>query len=272
LYIKLIVVKHAKHLVLMPQVKRGDSSSLRQLINHVSSRTNAIQALILNASMHDLILNHLLLSVLDAEINKDWELRSSRNQDIPSTTEVLEFLEDRSKALEVLQTNQATGTTSPRSTQQDGAKVSQSYRCHLSTQVQCPSCKGPHELYHCDKFHKSQPQQRFDHVKQVRACINCLQHFSSNHRCSRGTCRICGRPHNTLSHVNKQGQATKDKRPTNGSDNSAYARVNPTAEVYSYCSFKGKPTNQVLLATAILEVQNKFNQYVPCRVTLDSAS
>jgi hypothetical protein len=172
--------------------------------------------------------------------------------------------------LKLLQTNQATGTTSQWNTQQAGAKGSQSYRCHLSTQVQCPSCKGPHGLYHCNKFLKLQPQQCFHHVKQVRACFNCLRHFSRNHRCSRGTCCICGRPHNTLLHVNKQGQAIQDKRPTNGSDNSAHVRVNPTAEVNTYCSFKVKPTNQVLLATAIVEVQNKFNQYVPCRVMLDS--
>jgi hypothetical protein len=35
---------------------------------------------------------------------------------------------------------------------------------------------------------------------------------------------------------------------------------------------KGKPTNQVLLATAVVEIKNKFNQCIPCRVLLDSAS
>ena len=35
---------------------------------------------------------------------------------------------------------------------------------------------------------------------------------------------------------------------------------------------KNKLTTHVLLATAVVEVKNKFNQYVPCRVVLDSAS
>jgi hypothetical protein len=46
----------------------------------------------------------------------------------------------------------------------------------------------------------------------------------------------------------------------------------PAAEVNSYCSFKGKPTNRVLLATAVVEVRNKFNQYIPCCVMFDSGS
>ena len=45
--IKLIAMMHAKHLCQMPPVKKGDTSSLCQLINHVSSHMNALQALFL---------------------------------------------------------------------------------------------------------------------------------------------------------------------------------------------------------------------------------
>jgi hypothetical protein len=55
-------------------------------------------------------------------------------------------------------------------------------------------------------------------------------------------------------------------------NNSAPGKGNSVAEVNTYCLFKGKPTNQVLLATAIVDIKNKFNQYIPCRVLLDSAS
>jgi hypothetical protein len=183
--VKLIAMKHVKQLVHMPQVKGRDSSSLHRLINHVSSHTNALQALNLQATMHDLILNHLLLSVLGAETHKEWELHSSRVQDLPSTKEIMEFLEDRCKAMELLQANQATGNMSPRNTQHTGSNVSQPSRCTLTTQLQCPSCKGPHGLFHCNEFLKLPPQQRYEHAKQVKACINCLQAFNKNHRCTR---------------------------------------------------------------------------------------
>ena len=37
---RLIAMMHAKHLCQMPQVRKGDTSSLRQLMNHVSSQMN----------------------------------------------------------------------------------------------------------------------------------------------------------------------------------------------------------------------------------------
>jgi hypothetical protein len=55
---------HTKYLCQMPQVK-GDASSLRKLINHVSSHMNAIQALALNVPFQDLMLNHLMTATLD---------------------------------------------------------------------------------------------------------------------------------------------------------------------------------------------------------------
>jgi len=41
---RLIAMMHAKHLCQMPQVRKGNASSLRQLINHVSSHINTLQA------------------------------------------------------------------------------------------------------------------------------------------------------------------------------------------------------------------------------------
>jgi hypothetical protein len=72
----------------MPQIKKGCASSLRYLINHVSSHINALQALSLNIPMHDKILNHLMLSTLGAEKHKVWEMHTVAHQDIPLTTEV----------------------------------------------------------------------------------------------------------------------------------------------------------------------------------------
>jgi len=44
----------AKHLCQMPQVKKGDTSSLHQLINHLSSHMNVLQALTLNVSTQNI--------------------------------------------------------------------------------------------------------------------------------------------------------------------------------------------------------------------------
>jgi diphosphomevalonate decarboxylase len=69
---RLIAMMHAKHLCQMPQVKKGDASSLRQLINRVSRHMNALQALSLNVFVQDLMLYHLMLASLDTETQREW--------------------------------------------------------------------------------------------------------------------------------------------------------------------------------------------------------
>jgi len=65
--------------------------------------------------------------------------------DIPSTPDVIKFLEDRCKALELLQANQLPGTSTFQ--RSSANKVSQSHKCHMTIQGQCPLCKGTHKLY-----------------------------------------------------------------------------------------------------------------------------
>jgi len=270
--IKLIAMTHVKQLLQLPHVKRNDAMSLHHLINQVASNMNAIQALALNTSMQDLKLNHLLLAVLDSETHKEWELQTATQQDIPSMSAVTDFLEARCKALELLQANQSSSSTTSQQSPQARVKVSQLSRCNLATQEQCPLCKGTHRLFRCSKFTRMPPWQRYDYARQIRACYNCLQPFSKSHICSTHACHVCNKWHHTLLHVNTQNSSASNKRSITSHNPSANEWDSAPAEVNTYCSLKSKPTNHVLLATAIVEVKNKYNQYVPCRVLLDSAS
>ena len=67
---QLIPMMHDKHLCQVPHVKKRDVSSLRQLINHVSSHMNTLQELSLNVPLQDLILNHLMLARIDPETRR----------------------------------------------------------------------------------------------------------------------------------------------------------------------------------------------------------
>ena len=49
--------------------------------------------------------------ILDFEIHKEWELQTATQQDIFTISTVIDFLEARCKALELLQANQSTSTT-----------------------------------------------------------------------------------------------------------------------------------------------------------------
>jgi len=112
----------------MPQVRQGDASSLRQLINHVTSHMNALQALSLNVPIQDLMLNHLMLATLDPETQREWELITASHADTPTTAELVTFLELRCRHFELLQTTQLRKIVPniSRSSQSIGNKVSKS--------------------------------------------------------------------------------------------------------------------------------------------------
>jgi len=172
---RLIAMMHAKHLCQMPQVKKGDATSLRQLINHVSSHMNVLQALTLNVPTQDLILNHLMLATLDPD-TREWELNTASCADTPTTADFITFLESRCRAFKLLQTTQSlkADTLTPHPSQSAGTKISKPVYCNVATQLQCSLCNRSHRLFHCDKFLKMQEKQRFNFAKQLRLCFNCL--------------------------------------------------------------------------------------------------
>jgi len=104
---RLIAMMHDKHLCQMPQVRKGDASSLRHLINHVSNHMNALQALSLNVLVQDLMLNHLMLATLDPETQREWELITASRTDNSTTAELVTSLESRCRAFLLLQTTQS---------------------------------------------------------------------------------------------------------------------------------------------------------------------
>jgi len=149
----------------------------------VSSHMNALQALSLNVPIQNLMLNHLLLSSLDAETQRELELITASREDIPSTSDLITFLELRCRALELLQNTQSvkTVTASPRQPLTYGGKVSKTLYSNVATQIQCTMCNGSHRLFKCDTFVKLQPRQRLNYARQQRLCLNCLQPFFKNH-------------------------------------------------------------------------------------------
>jgi len=82
---RLIAMMHVKRLCEMPQVRMGDALLLRQIINHVLSHMKAVQALLLNVPVQDLMLNQLMLSTLEPETQREWELITASRADTPTT-------------------------------------------------------------------------------------------------------------------------------------------------------------------------------------------
>jgi len=218
------------------------------------------------------MLNHLMLATIDPETQRELELITAFRTDIPTTAELVIFLESRCRALELLQTTQSLKVVpaTSRSSHTMGSKVSKPPYSKLATHLQCPLCNESHRLFKCDKFLRMEVKQRLNYAKQSRLCFNCLQPYVRNHTCSKQVCRQCNNKHHTLLHIN--AHTRRNNRGLTNHNRSADANGSPTAEVNAYCSFKGKPQNQTLLATAIVEFLKRSGEYIPCRLFLYSVS
>jgi hypothetical protein len=134
--IRLISMRHAKYLCQIPHVEKGDALSLQRLINHVSSHINALQALSLNITVQDLMVNHLILASLDDQSQRDWELVTAPRAEIPTSADLITFLETRCRALELIQSKQLVRALPPlpRSSQPADRKVSKHTFSNVATQ------------------------------------------------------------------------------------------------------------------------------------------
>ena len=179
--------------------------------------------------------------------------------DIPTSADLIRFLETRCRVLELIQSNQLVRAllALPRSSQPADRKVSKHTYSNVATQLQCSLCHESHRLIKCDKFLRMQPRQRHNYAKQSNLCFNWLQIYSKNHQCSRQLCRQCNRRHHTLLHIDKQSQ-TRDKGSTTNNSLSTNTKGSTNKKLNTYCSLKGQAKNHILLATSIVVVQNKF--------------
>ena len=183
---------HAKHLCQMLKVKQGNASSQRQSINHVSSHMNVLKALTFNATVQDLMLNHLTLATIDPETQREQELISASRANTPTTAELITFLESRYRALELIHTTLSlkTGATTPRSSHSTRNKVIKPSYQKVATQLQCSLCNGSHRLFKCDNFLKLKAKQRFNYAKQSELSFSCLQPFTEDHTCSKSVLSV----------------------------------------------------------------------------------
>ena len=83
-------------------------------------------------------------------------------------------------------------------------KKAKSFSCQTVPQnsTKCIFCNSTqHFVATCPSFSALPVQQRFEFVKGVPACINCLKKGHTVTKCKSSKCRVCSRSHNTLLHI-----------------------------------------------------------------------
>lgn len=108
-------------------------------------------------------------------------------------------------------------------------------------------------------------------IKELQLCCNCLKpgHFVSN--CTSIKCKFCKASHHTSLHISTEQSSQREKAEPNN-NHETHLEDNKHLEVISTQNYHNACNSEILLSTAIIDIQDKFGQVFQCRALLDSAS
>ncbi|XP_018311205.1 uncharacterized protein [Mycetomoellerius zeteki] len=240
---RIIIQKHIRALFELQTVSKENFTSLRYLVDGVLKHLRALKTIGRPTDSWDDVIIHLITSKLDHITNKEWE-NSIPDEDIPTIRHLTDFLE-HSKANQV--------------------KVSSLASSDVAS---CQNCRGDHQIYSCERFLKLSPEDRLKVVKENKLCWNCIKVSSHTAKtCKSGSCRTCGKRHNTLLHVSKDEEVSK---VVTSPQSTEATPSSPTVSVAH--ALRSEIASRVLLSTAIINAKDCQGKQQTCRALLDSGS
>ncbi|XP_055618443.1 uncharacterized protein LOC129763416 [Toxorhynchites rutilus septentrionalis] len=275
---KLLKKKQVQKLFELHTVKRESVVELQRLVDGFEKATKVLDQVVEAANYKDLLLIHLLCSRLDDKTRRCWEEYSSSLEE-ESVKDIVEFLQRRVRILESLPCKQPESYP-PMVRKVQSSKLA-SHSTIQTTPNKCFSCADSHPLYICPKFTRLSVSERENLLRQNSLCRNCFRKGHQARECSsKFSCRRCKQRHHTLvcykpedTHGNQQPNTSIESTVQGGSSNTEDHRIiqshTNSVMVSSTINRKAK---KVLLATAIVMVEDYFGNQFPGRALLDSGS
>jgi hypothetical protein len=215
------------------------------------------------------LLSQILIEHVDEVTRKQWEIKAV-SQGITDLEAIIKLLEGKCQSFELIHASQR-----PRKNRSGVSKPTK--HTYVATHSSCVLCRGNYPLYRCKQFRKARSQQKLNLIKQNQLCFNC---FGNSHRTSQckveWRCKFCRRKHNSLLPCESEPAQRSNRNDCNNERQPQLTRTeqdNSSQSGVTVChTSKGRPSSQILLATAIVYVRDKCGQLVKCRALLDSAS
>lgn len=131
----------------------------------------------------DVIIFGLVSTRLPLDVRKDWELQSSNFIEIPTWSELRQFIENRVHALNMLQYKHS-GTNALKSKQLTRIAAHTGTEHHDNTNFSYSVCTQRHNIYKCNMVMTATPSNRLSIAKRAKLCFNCLRSTYSANKCT----------------------------------------------------------------------------------------
>lgn len=229
-------------------IHKENCGALRNLIDNMLKHFKALKALQRPVDSWDDIMIHLMLTKLDITTVKEWET-SRLDATIPTFKQLVDFLSKRCQALEAISHKSTTA-----STQNKAQNVRTATSHTAASNVACIHCKENHFIFQCESFRGLPVERRFKIIKGAHLCINCLK--AKKHQakdCPAGSCRKCGKTHNTLLHSDSPKNNDQSNTFILKSSSDTASSTNTTQPVVTQCAQINR-NSKVFLSIAIVNV------------------
>ncbi|KAL1130552.1 hypothetical protein AAG570_011798 [Ranatra chinensis] len=274
------VTAHTDSILKLPNLDNPTAKSLRHFIDTHNLNFNALCNLTPN-NVSETVYSALILSKLSPQLKS--QLHKSRDStSLPSVTEIFHFLTEEAVHKETVALY-STATSSGTSNQSRASPTRNPVLSFITSapSSRCIACQlEGHRIYSCPTFQKLTTKERWDKVKDLKLCSNCLStHLKS--RCkSKHTCSSCHIPHHSLLHRpspiashsafpgTTASNLTSHGPPETLKSSAAPLKVPSGLAVLS----TSLQPSSVLLATALVKLYTSKTNFIIVRAVLDSAS
>jgi len=193
------------------RVELASAVKLREISDIVNANLRALKSMGNVEQIANSIIIHSLMQKLDSITQAKWEEAASTDE-IPTCEQFTTFLEKRCLKLENVEHATAAYTVNSQVGKNRNTNHSRNSLIatnNISTNG-CVFCNNAgHSIYLCPQFANITPQIRLKEAKRLSLCLNCLKKGHQVRNCSSTACRICGRKHHTLLHLNSQPTVTQ---------------------------------------------------------------
>lgn len=271
---RLISTSVFKKLFNQKKINNQSAPSIKSLMDTTTECLNSLQNLGISTDSWDPMIVFLVVQKLDTLTHKEWEEHSysSTSDELPKWNKLKAFLEAKFRTLELVTPSTSSVTTREKISVQKSFHVSNEAKRQRpvatdEAQVSCAFCKGNHHIFNCKDYAKQSVEDRHEFALKNNLCFNCLISNHNVFRCKQPTsCRICKRRHHSLLHLEKKQTSEDDKAAT---------QINPQTsetQVTAHYSREEQPDQQVLLATALVNVTSSSGESHVFRALIDQGS
>ncbi|XP_015126365.1 uncharacterized protein LOC107047947 [Diachasma alloeum] len=220
---RIVAVEHLNALLDLPRCTKASADELSSLLDEARQHLHILEGL--DAPPGENLLVRIIERCLPPTTRSKWQDKLNMDE-LPKLDDLFGFIQTTIFKLQALDTSvtpnrvnnpkKRPGETPTQSSNKFAKKASHAFVTSSkseaissqSTYLTCPKCNKAHQLFKCPAFSELGVQDRWNFVKSIKACKNCL--WVHPFPCKNDKlCKKCHRNHHTLLHNDKGSQQLK---------------------------------------------------------------